>query len=96
MPQATAKAITATSAKITNITKNDDGSIFVEFGGEGQVFQSLEHIYNYVMQAQNVDNARMFLLGWWLARQPLGENTSLVIGKTLILDLNAPSPIKVQ
>ena len=65
--------------------------------GEGQIFESIADLnYTLINTLQTRDNARLLLLAWWLARQPDGSNTALVIGKTLTFDVAAAQPIKVQ
>lgn len=86
----------ANTATITNITKYADGRIWVEFGAEGQIFESLADLKLYVNQMQTMDAARVFLVGWWLARQTAGNNTNLVIGKKMTLDMSAQNPITVK
>jgi hypothetical protein len=98
MPQSNQATFSPAIGKITAITIQPNGNVWVQYDmGEGQIFQSLEDLNNQLVSTlQTRDNARLLLLAWWLARQPDGTNANLVIGKTLTFDVAAAQPIKVQ
>lgn len=92
----------AVTAKVVSIRTFPEGAavtvaerILVQFSdGTIEEFPGYEAMENYVFQSQTVDGAKVFLIAWWLARNP--GNTRIVIGKTLTFDLSAAAPIKVQ
>ena len=96
MPQQS--TFTPAIGKITAITIQPNGNVWVQYDmGEGQVFESIADLnYTLINTLQTRDNARLLLIAWWLARQPDGSNTALVVGKTLTFDVAAAQPIKVQ
>lgn len=86
----------AATATVTRITKMADGKWWVEFGAEGNVYNSLDEMKERVLAIQTTETARSLAIAWWLARQPDGTNANLIVGKTLTFDLSAAQPIKVQ
>ncbi|HAM40560.1 MAG TPA: hypothetical protein DCP69_04295 [Candidatus Omnitrophica bacterium] len=92
----------ATSVTLQAIVHQPDGGVQLKWSdGIVQYFNSMDEVkaigngFDDPNQ-HGFGNASMLLIKWWLARSPAGTNESLVLGKTLTLNLSAAAPIKVQ
>lgn len=79
----------------------DANGVMVRFADRSILnFASLNELKMYLTEIDSgprgTQNARMFALAWWLARDPDGSNPAVVLNKLLTLDLSAANPIRVQ
>jgi hypothetical protein len=79
------------------VIKGEDGSIVFEFSnGSGLQFPSITAARAAAADLEAEPTlARMILIGRFLAQQPEANNTTL-FEKTLTLDLNNVSPVRIQ
>lgn len=87
----------AATVTVQSVEILPNGSVNVVFeSGHGFVFGSLDELKAAVGQVDDRDNTQLVAMGWWLARQPDGSNTALVVGKTFTFDLSSPQLLRVQ
>lgn len=78
----------AVSTTCTGISQSG-GRVFLKFGKTTLEFDSVQSAREWVRGEDNVEAARRLLMAWWLQQNPSGSNPSLVVGKTLTVDLAA-------
>lgn len=91
-------SVTAFSVTLSGATKNADGSWLLRWGdGVSEYPVSIaDYLNEPTSELQSLTTARRLLIWWWFARDDDFSNTNLVVGKTLIFDLSAANPIRVQ
>jgi hypothetical protein len=91
----------AISVVVNSAVKNPDGSVDVQYdpGGGGARFRSVEDMNLQINTGACLTTewgVLLVFMAWWLARSPGATNTSLVVGKTMTVDLSAANAIRVQ
>lgn len=95
MAQADSVSCTAT---IKAVTTAPNGTMYVLFssGVQYEFPNGVSDLQDFAMGIQTQDNAERLAVAWWIARDDDANNPSVIIGKTLTLDVSSPSPVKVQ
>ena len=82
---------------VSKVVKQPSGQIEINWAdGVTQYYGSLDDIKQQITDGFTIDQVRLMEVGWWLARQPNGDNANVVTGKTLTWDLSLANPFKIQ
>ena len=89
----------AVSVTLSTIIKEPAPSTrcLVNFSDGAQLeFNSLSDAKAFVGNIETPENARLLIVGRWLAQHPDGGGTSSIEGRTLTIDMAAVNPISVS
>ena len=89
----------AVSVTLTKIIKEPAPSTrcLINFSDGTQLeFNSLTDAKAFVSDIETMDNARLLIVGRWLAQHPDGGGTASIEGRTLTIDMSSVIPVSVS
>lgn len=90
----------AVSVRITGVNYHPNGHVYVTYDdGASNEYNDLEDLQTQsatVDAPTNLDLARALALGYWQAINPTMDNSGMILGKTVTLDLTMAQALVVE